>query len=275
MINSIRKIRWSHVGYFVLSIASFIGIFMLMGLVAKKDQGQYCTSLRVVVQGRETFIDQEDVSSMIEENFGQVIGQPLHELPTQLIESELKQSPYVAKADVFMDMDGVLQVTIEQRQVVVRIINQHGEEFYVDGEGKKIPVTLKYVPHVMVANGFIAEGYQTPLAPVETDLVKDLVKIVNRTSDDELWKNQIVQLYVNQDRDIEIVPRVGQQQLILGSADSLAHKLERLEKFYTHILPRVGTEAYTSVNVKYGGQIVCERKGNWFIDSLQMVINKK
>ena len=78
MINSIRKIRWSHVGYFVLSIASFIGIFMLMGLVAKKDQGQYCTSLRVVVQGRETFIDQEDVSSMIEENFGQVIGQPLH-----------------------------------------------------------------------------------------------------------------------------------------------------------------------------------------------------
>lgn len=275
MINSIRKIRWSHVGYFVLSIASFIGIFMLMGLVAKKDQGQYCTSLRVVVQGRETFIDQEDVSSMIEENFGQVIGQPLHELPTQLIESELKQSPYVAKADVFMDMDGVLQVIIEQRQVVVRIINQHGEEFYVDGEGKKIPVTLKYVPHVMVANGFIAEGYQTPLAPVETDLVKDLVKIVNRTSDDELWKNQIVQLYVNQDRDIEIVPRVGQQQLILGSADSLAHKLERLEKFYTHILPRVGTEAYTSVNVKYGGQIVCERKGNWFIDSLQMVINKK
>lgn len=246
-----------------------------MGLVAKKDQGQYCTSLRVVVQGRETFIDQEDVSSMIEENFGQVIGQPLHELPTQLIESELKQSPYVAKADVFMDMDGVLQVIIEQRQVVVRIINQHGEEFYVDGEGKKIPVTLKYVPHVMVANGFIAEGYQTPLAPVETDLVKDLVKIVNRTSDDELWKNQIVQLYVNQDRDIEIVPRVGQQQLILGSADSLAHKLERLEKFYTHILPRVGTEAYTSVNVKYGGQIVCERKGNWFIDSLQMVINKK
>lgn len=275
MINSIRKLRWSHVGYFVLSIASFIGIFMLMGLVAKKDQGQYCTSLRVVVQGRETFIDQEDVSSMIEENFGQVIGQPLHELPTQLIESELKQSPYVAKADVFMDMDGVLQVIIEQRQVVVRIINQQGEEFYVDGEGKKIPVTLKYVPHVMVANGFIAEGYQTPLAPVETDLVKDLVKIVNRTSDDELWKNQIVQLYVNQDRDIEIVPRVGQQQLILGSADSLAHKLERLEKFYTHILPRVGTEAYTSVNVKYGGQIVCERKGNWFIDSLQMVINKK
>ncbi|HIY76342.1 MAG TPA: cell division protein FtsQ [Candidatus Sphingobacterium stercorigallinarum] len=275
MINSIRKLRWSHVGYFVLSVASLVGVFMLMGLVAKKDQGQYCTSLRVVVQGRETFIDQQDVSSMIEENFGQVIGQPLHELPAQQIESELKQSPYVAKADVFMDMDGVLQVTIQQREVIVRIINQQGDEFYVDGEGKKIPVTLKYVPHVMVANGFIAEGYQTPLEPVETELVKDLVKIVKWTADDELWKNQIVQLYVNQDRDIEIVPRVGQQQLILGSADSLAHKLERLEKFYTHILPRVGTEAYSSVNVKYGGQIVCERKGDWFIDSLQMVINKK
>lgn len=275
MINKIRKIRWSHVGYFFLSIASICGVMMLMSLVDKKDQGQHCTSLRVVVQGKETFIDQNDVSSMIEDNFGEVVGQPLNQLPLQEIETQLKKSPYVAQADVFMDMSGTLQVKIQQREVIVRIINQQGEEFYVDAQGKKIPVTLKYVPHVLVANGYISESSGTSLDPVETHLIKDLVKIVEYTKGDELWKNQIVQLYVNQERDIEIVPRVGQQQLILGNADSLQYKLGRLEKFYTHILPKVGTDAYTSVNVKYGGQIVCERKGDWFIDSLQMIINKK
>lgn len=275
MINQIKKIRWSQVGYFFLSIASLAGVILLMSLVDKKDQGQYCTSLRVVVQGKETFIDQRDVSSMIQENFGEVVGQSLHELPLHQIESQLKKSPYVAHADVFMDMNGTMQVTVQQREVIVRIINQNGQEFYVDSKSEKIPVTLKYVPHVMVANGYIQEGYERPLQPVESDLVKDLVKIVEQTQADELWKNQIVQLYVNQQRDIEIVPRVGQQQLIIGTADSLAYKLGRLEKFYTHILPAVGTDAYTSVNVKYGGQIVCERKGDWFIDSLQQVINKK
>lgn len=247
---------------------------MLMSLVAKKDQAQHCTSLRVVVQGKETFIDQNDVSSMIQESIGDVVGQPLKELPLQRIEQQLKESPYVAHADVFADMNGMLHVTVQQREVVVRIINQNGQEFYVDSKSEKIPVTLKYVPHVMVANGYISEGYEHPLEPVESELVKDLLDIVEQTKADELWKNQIVQLYVNQERDIEIVPRVGQQQLIIGNADSLQYKLDRLEKFYTHILPKVGTDAYTSVNVKYGGQIVCERKDDWRIDSLQMVINK-
>jgi cell division protein FtsQ len=174
-----------------------------------------------------------------------------------------------------MDMDGTMQVAVQQREVVVRIINQVGQEYYVDSKGNKIPVTLKYVPHVMVANGNIREGYKKSLEPVTSDLVKDLVKIVEDTKSDELWSNQIVQLYVNDDKDIEIVPRVGNQQLIIGNADSLSYKLDRLKKFYTHILPKVGSDAYSKVNVKYSGQIVCERKGDWFIDSLQMKINKK
>jgi cell division protein FtsQ len=248
---------------------------MLMSLVNKKDQVQVCTDLKVMVEGKETFIDQNDISSMIKEKFGKVVGKELNALPLQKIETELMKSPYVSSADVHMDMDGTMQVAVQQREVVVRIINQVGQEYYVDSKGNKIPVTLKYVPHVMVANGNIREGYKKSLEPVTSDLVKDLVKIVEDTKSDELWSNQIVQLYVNDDKDIEIVPRVGNQQLIIGNADSLSYKLDRLKKFYTHILPKVGSDAYSKVNVKYSGQIVCERKGDWFIDSLQMKINKK
>ena len=68
---------------------------------------------------------------------------------------------------------------------------------------------------------------------------------------------------------------MGNELLLIGSADSLDDKLHRLEIYYKNILPKVGTEAYDKVNVKYGGQIVCERKGNWSMDSLQMKINLK
>ncbi|MGX1640189.1 cell division protein FtsQ/DivIB [Sphingobacterium sp. NPDC055431] len=275
MLNRIRNIQWRQVGYFFLGLVAIVGVGMLMSLVNKKDQVQECTALKVMVEGKETFIDQNDISSMIKEKFGAVVGKQLNQLPLQQIETELKKSPYVSNADVHMDMDGTMRVSVQQREVVVRIINQGGQEFYVDSKGNKIPVTLKYVPHVMVANGNIKEGYKKSLEPVQSQLVKDLVRIVEETIADELWSNQIVQLYVNDERDIEIVPRVGSQQLIIGNADSLSYKLERLKKFYTHILPRVGSDAYSKVNVKYSGQIVCERKGDWFIDSLQMKINKK
>ena len=275
MLNRIRNIQWRQVGYFFLGLVAIVGVGMLMSLVNKKDQVQECTALKVMVEGKETFIDQNDISSMIKEKFGAVVGKQLNQLPLQQIETELKKSPYVSNADVHMDMDGTMRVSVQQREVVVRIINQGGQEFYVDSKGNKIPVTLKYVPHVMVANGNIKEGYKKSLEPVQSQLVKDLVRIVEETKEDELWSNQIVQLYVNDERDIEIVPRVGNQQLIIGNADSLSYKLDRLKKFYTHILPKVGSDAYSKVNVKYSGQIVCERKGDWFIDSLQMKMNKK
>ncbi len=275
MLNKIRNIQWRQVGYFFLGISSLIGVFMLMSLVSKKDQVQVCTSLKVLVEGKETFIDQQDISSMIQEKFGRVVGRNLNEIPLQKIEDELKKSPYVSEADVHMDMDGTMQVQVMQREVVVRVINQAGQEFYVDSKNQKIPVTLKYVPHVMVANGNIKEGYKKALEPVQSRIVKDIVDVVAHTKHDDLWSNQIVQLYVNEDRDIELIPRVGEQTLIIGNADSLDYKLSRLATFYKHIMPRVGTGAYSKVNVKYGGQIICERNGDWFIDSLQMQMNKK
>jgi cell division protein FtsQ len=160
-------------------------------------------------------------------------------------------------------MDGTVRINIDQREAVMRVINKNGKEFYVDPKGLKIPTTLKYIPHIMVASGYISEGYNEALDTISTPLVKDLVKIVEFIGKDELWSNQVVQIYVNADRDIELVPRVGTQQLIVGSADSLEQKFELLKTFYTQIMPKVGINAYGVVNVKYGGQIICEKRGNW------------
>lgn len=261
--------------YVVLGLAALVGLTMLMSLVSKKDEAQQCRSLKVVVEGKETFIDQHDISKMIDQKFGAVVGRDLKSIKVQQIEEELEKLPYVSNAEVHLDMDGTVQVNVQQREVVLRVINKVGREYYVDRTGKKVPVTLKYVPHVMVANGNITEGYKQPLEVVESKLVQDLMTVVDHVRGDELWENQIVQIYVNEQRDIELVPRVGKEILVIGSADSLAYKLRRLEVYYKNILPKVGSEAYEKVNVKYGGQIICERKGDWFIDSLQMKINMK
>ncbi len=269
-----RNIRWGMIFYTILGLAAFGGIIVLMNLVYAKDQAQQCTSLRVSIEGKETFIDQDDISKMINNQFGSVINKNLKDIKFEQIEKAIEKLPYVASAEVYADIDGELQVRVQQREVILRVINKNGREYYVDRQGNKVPVTLKYVPHVLVANGNINEGYDKALEPIQSNTVKDLVKVVDRVVGDQLWENQIVQMYVNDQRDIELVPRVGSEVLLIGSADSLDDKLHRLEIYYKNILPKVGTEAYERVNVKYGGQIICERKSGWYIDSLQMKINK-
>lgn len=270
-----KNIRWSMVFYTFFGILALGGIIMLFNLVASKDSAQKCASLLVSIEGKETFIDQNDISKMINSQFGDITTKNVNAIKFHEIEEEIEKLPYVAKAEVHADVDGVVHVNVKQREVILRVISKSGREYYVDREGNKVPVTLKYVPHVLVANGNIKEGYTKALESVESNTVKDLIKVVNRVLGDPLWENQIVQMYVNDRRDIELVPRVGSEILVLGSADSLDDKLNRLEIYYKNILPKVGTQAYEKVNVKYGGQIICERKDGWAMDSLQMKINTK
>ncbi len=269
MLNKLRNIPWRLLGYACLVIVALVGVGMLMGLVKKKDSAQVCTSMRVMVEGKEAFIDQHDISDLVKAKFGRVVGKTLQQIPIERIEQALMELPYVSAAEIYVDMDGVLQISVQQREVVLRIVNRVGSEYYIDTKGAKVPVTLRYVPHVLVANGNIKEGYKRALDTIETRLVKDLVTIVEHVKGDPLWSNQIVQLYVNDYGDIEIVPRVGNQQLVLGNAMKLDEKLKRLVVFYKNILPRVGSDAYERVNVKYDGQIICERKDGWILDSLQ------
>ncbi|MCA5005591.1 FtsQ-type POTRA domain-containing protein [Sphingobacterium bovistauri] len=270
-----KNIRWGLVFYSFLGIAALVGLTVLMGLINRKDGSQVCKSLKVNVEGKETFIDQQDISKMVNNQFGTIVGKQLQQIKYQEIEEAIKKLPYVSSAVIHTDMDGTVTVSVKQREVILRVINSDGREFYVDTKGHKIPVTLKYVPHVLVANGKIRESYTKALEPIETETVKDLVKIVNHVTGNDLWENQIVQIYVNDQNDIELIPRVGKELLVIGSADSLDYKLKRLEMYYKNILPKVGTEAYAKVNVKYGGQIICERREGWYMDSLQMKINMK
>ncbi|RZF59414.1 cell division protein FtsQ/DivIB [Sphingobacterium corticibacterium] len=270
MLKVVRYIPWRQLGYVCLGLLVLVGIGMLMSLVKKKDTAQACVSMKVIVEGKETFIDQHDISDLVNKTFGNVVGKPLKDIPTDRIERALMELPYVSSAEIYADMDGVLQIVVQQREVILRIVNGAGKEYYIDTKGAKVPVTLKYVPHVLVANGNIREGYEKPLDTIRTQLVKDLVTIVEQVKDDPLWSNQIVQLYVDDQQDIEIIPRVGTQPLVLGNAAKLDEKLDRLEIFYKNILPKVGTGAYEKVNVKYDGQIICERRDGWMLDSLQM-----
>lgn len=270
-----KNIRWGLIFNVFLGVAALAGLVVLMGLISRKDAVQVCTVLKVNVEGKETFIDQHDISRMISNQFGAIVGKELKAIKFEEIENAIEKLPYVSNAEIHADMDGTINVNVHQREVILRVINKDGREFYVDTKGHKIPVTLKYVPHVLVANGKIQEGYTKPLEPISTKMVQDLIRIVEHIKGDALWENQIVQIYVNEQSDIELIPRVGKEVLVIGSADSLDYKLSRLEMYYKNILPKVGTEAYAKVNVKYGGQIICERREGWYMDSLQMKINMK
>lgn len=166
-------------------------------------------------------------------------------------------------------MNGTVYVEVRQRQPVLRILNAGGQDYYVDSDGLKMPVSPNFTANVLVATGNILEGFNGRVDTLMTTNAKDLYKAALFIKQDTLWDAQVEQLYINDKNDIEMVPRVGNQRIILGNAKDIDVKMANLLAFYKQAMPKVGWNAYRTINLKYVNQIVCEKRDSTSIKKLE------
>lgn len=251
------KFPWRTLLYSIALIASVTGLVLLLDLVQVKSSEQACLEMRIDIIGQDAFVEHRDIAQLIDMEYGQLVGRTLASIPTHDMESTLAKIPYVARAQVSTDMNGTLYVQIWQRRAVLRITDELGEGYYVDQEGVKLPISMAYAANVPVANGFIAEKYGQALDRVETDLVKGLRYLAEYITHDPVWEQQIAQIYVNEEGDVELVPRSGRHRIILGNTADLDEKFRKLMVYYHGVVPKTGVDAYDIVNLKYKDQLVC------------------
>ena len=75
----------------------------------------------------------------------------------------------------------------------------------------------------------------------------------------EFWSDEITQIYVRENGDVELIPRIGNHTILVGTLDNIDTKLDHVRTFYKEVLPRKGWNAYKVINVKFDGQVVGEK----------------
>lgn len=261
----LKRINWKPVFKCFAWIICLAGLVVLMSFVDGKKKKLVCTNVKILIPGADNFIEREEVDAILKQSQGALIGQNLAGINLQRIEKNIIANPYIAYATVYADMNGVIQIEIKQRQPILRVINSAGQDYYIDSNGLKMPVSPNFTANVLAANGDIMEHFSGKVDTLITKLAVDLYKVALYVKQDTLWDAQIEQLYVNTAKDIELIPRVGNHRIILGTADSLETKMTNLLAFYKKAIPKVGWNTYKTINVKYINQVVCEKNK---IDSL-------
>ena len=128
-----------------------------------------------------------------------------------------------------------------------------GSNYYVDTEGHRI---------VAVAQ------YRTPL-PLVTGQVDstltylDLLPMARYIYGHPFWNAQIEQIYVNERHEVELVPRVGKQTILLGSVEDYETKFDNLMLVYKDVFSKTGWTMYDTVSLKFKNQVVCTRRKKW------------
>jgi len=236
-----------------------------MSFINYKKQELICKEVKVLIPGADNFIEREEIDLILKQGQGLLVGLKMSQINLERIEKNIKNNPYIAFAKVYADMDGLIHVEVEQREPILRIINASDQDFYIDKNGLKMPVSSNFTANVLVANGKILEHFSGKVDTLITVTAKDLYTTALFIRQDSLWDAQIEQIYVNDKNDIELIPRVGNQRVILGTADSLEVKMRNLMAFYKQAMPKIGWDTYKTINIKYTNQIVCEKSK---IDSL-------
>ncbi|MET3114775.1 cell division protein FtsQ [Pedobacter sp. CG_S7] len=264
----LKGINWKSILKVFAWVFSLAGVIVLMSFISVKRHTVNCSNIKIFIPGADNFIEREEVDVLLKQSQGSLIGRKLLNIDLNEIERKMMSNPYIALAKVYADMDGVIHIEIKQRQPILRVINAGGQDFYIDKEGLKMPVSANFTANVLVANGNIREHFSGRLDTLSTKKGQDLYRTALFINADTLWNAQIEQIFIDERQDMELVPRVGNQRIILGNADSLEIKMKNLMVFYKKAMPKVGWDTYKTINIKFTNQIVCERN---FPDSTRLL----
>jgi cell division protein FtsQ len=202
------------------------------------------------------FVKEEEILDYTH-NFGQaqIINQKLDEIDKIAIENRIEKNPFVQNAEVFSNFEGAVKVYVDQKNPIYRVFNNQGVSYYVCENGEIIPISSNFTPRLFVATGYLSNGSE------ESDsLHLEILELVNFINQDEFWTAMIGQVNVAKNGDIILIPKIGEHQVILGNVDNLDEKFKFLYIFYKEAIQNVDWQQYSTINLKYKGQIICTKK---------------
>lgn len=266
----IKKINWKKVLVFSMWIIMSIGLLVTLGFVNHVQKELKCKNVFISFNEnvQHDFIDEQEISELIKSK-EKLIGNHLGAINTTLLEKIIMSNPFVQKAEVYSSVDGNINVSVTQRNPLVRIITMHDEQFYIDDRGDFMPVSNKYSPPVLVANGYIFDRYtEQKINFVVTNnntssqvkpIIEQVYELAQFIEADTFWNAQAEQIYVNENQELELIPRIGNHRIVIGDSENLTEKFNRLMIFYTQGLNKTGWNNYSIINLKYRNQVVCTK----------------
>lgn len=214
------------------------------------------------------FVTKRQLLNLAYGNSDRIAGKPVKEVSVSAIESRINVLREIKKVEAYMTIDGMVHVYVEQRNPVMRVMPDNGGDYFVDEDGVVMRRRNLYNPRLHIVEGNVnisaamLNGVSVLDTTIKKSILKDIYPLVNYINGDKFWSAQIDQIYVDGNDEIDLIPRAGNQQIHLGTTENYEGKLRNLEAFYDKVLPEVGWNKYSLINLEFKDQIVCKKRDN-------------
>lgn len=250
-----------------------VGLMVCLGFAGYEQNHKACTGIEVKIAKSEenSFVTKEDIFEILANRGDSLEGKMLSTIDYNALEDLLMNNPSIKDVQVYAGLDGKVNVKVKQRAPLVRVFNNSDESYYIDVDGFLMPLSENYTSRVIVANGYIRDKFHASYARdlnkistvdslSKTTVLDDIYLIAKRLENDEFWGSQIQQIWVDENQELVLIPRVGNHKIIIGDRIDLDLKLNKLMIFYKEGLNKTGWNQYSIINLKYKDQVVCTKR---------------
>ena len=205
------------------------------------------------------FIDEKDIKELVKKsNPTKKIG----DLNIPALEKKLNQLPAVDSANVYLNLNGNLNLDIKQRVPAFRL-NKENRDFYVDAKGVEFPISKNYSFPCMLVMGNVKKSEYVALA--------ELVAKIDR---DDFSKKYFIGIAKKKD-NYELLTSEGYFKVEIGDLEKIDLKVKGFKAFVEKYLIYQNPEKYTKVSVKYENQIVTTLNPNFKDNDSIISVGKK
>ena len=225
-----------------------------------------CKGVSITITDSTTnqFITPDEIRRILDMEYKDYTGTPIDDVDLARVEKILNGKSAILKSQAYTTKDSMLNVTVTQRKPIVRF-QKGGKGFYADSEGFLFPLQSTYTSHVQVIDGNIplnvGQGYiGRPENGTEQKWLGEILNVVNFIERSRMWKEKIVQITVDKDGELIMVPREGRERFLFGQPVEIEDKFMKMGIYYKGISKDKGEGYYRWVDLRYEGQIVCRQE---------------
>ena len=205
------------------------------------------------------FIDEKDMKELVKRsNPTKKIG----DINIPALEKKLNQLPAVDSANVYLNLNGNLNLDIKQRVPAFRL-NKEGRDFYVDEKGTEFPISKNYSFPCMLVMGNVKKSEYVQLG-----------QLIEKIDQDDFSKKYFIGVAKSGD-NYELLTNEGYFKVEIGDLENIDLKVKGFKAFVEKYLIYQEPEKYTKVSLKYDNQIVTTLNPNFKDNDSIISVGKK
>lgn len=237
------KVNWNYIKAFSLLV---LVIFLYSFSSARNNQRKLDKIEVQFTNDENLYVTETAVNKLLIQNQDSVKNLAKEVLDLNILEKRLDTHAMIEDADVYLTVNGELGAKITQRKPIARVYGN--ESYYIDKNGKKMPLSKNYSARVP----FIKNIKKEDIAAVYPLLAK--------IDKDEFLKKHITLIKRNSKGEYVLEMRLYDFEILFGEINSIESKTNNLKAFYKKAMLDHQLDSFKWVSLKYNNQVVCTKK---------------